>query len=343
MLVDRWTGSPLLSTPAEMERLLRSAPRVWLVADGHRLGTRYRAAFRRLLLEQFRLQAEYGGGVRVALAEGWRPQPDYTVTRELDVAVGPFTLVQVERTAVDPSAGDEWLQMVLHWQMPERFPLNLNSSVKLVNSSGENITQADGPPANGLIMTGERPRLPLPDFKVLHLPNSLAAGLYRLEVTLYEAATLKPMGQGVPFEWLRVGPPPPPPRVPVGAAWRNGLVLLGHGGLPERLVSGDVISVTLMWSTRQPVLDDLTASVQLIGPGGILVAQDDRPPLRGFYPTSRWLPGETVLEETYTLSLPQSLPPGLYRLVVLWYDPATLRRVPVLAGGDALEVARWTR
>ncbi len=343
VLVDRWTGSPLLSTPEEMERLIRSAPRVWVVANGHRLGTRYRAAFRRLLLEQLRLEAEYGGGMRVAVAEGWRPRPDYTVIREMALPVGPFTLVRLERTALEERPTGSWLHLVLHWQIPKGFPLNLNSSVKLVSSAGENLTQSDGPPANGLVRTGERPNLPLPDFKQLRLPDELPAGIYRLEVSLYDPTTLEPAGESVPFEWLRVGPLPAPPRVPVGAVWQNGLVLVGHGELPDRLVPGDVVSVTLTWAARRPVAEDLTLSVQLIGPEGSLVAQDDHPPLRGFYPTSRWVPGETVLEETYTLVLPEALPPGPYRLVVLWYEPSTLRRVPVDAGDDALEVARWTR
>ena len=340
-LVDRWTGAPLLRTRAELEALIKSAPRVWAVADGHRFGVRYRGPFRRLLLEQFHLAAEYTGGVRVALAEGWQEPPPYTVERSLALPVGPFTLERLERTSFLAWGDQRQLALVLHWSFPKRFPLNLFTSVKLVNSAGENLFQADGPPANGLVGTSERPRLPLPDFKVFWLPSDLPPGLYRLEVALYEPATLTPHSPSVPFEWLWVGPPPPPPPHPRQVTWQNGLVLLGHDGLPERLVPGQPLPVRLVWTTRRALAEELTASVQLIGPDGQLVAQDDHPPLRGFYPTSRWLPNETVVPDTYTLALPEELPAGDYRLVVLWYEAQTLRRVPLTDGGDLFELGRW--
>ena len=340
-LVDRWTGAPLLHRPEALERLVKTTPRVWAVADGHRFGARYRDTFQRILLEQFRVVAEFEGGVRVALAEGWQEPPPYTVERPLALPVGPFTLEQVERTELLEHGQQRQLALVLHWSLPEDFPTNLNTSVKLVSSEGQNITQADGPPANGLVGTAEEPRLPLFDVKTLTLPPDLPPGLYRLEVALYEPATLTPHSPSVPFEWLWVGPPPPPPPHPRQVTWQNGLVLLGHDGLPERLVPGQPLPVRLVWTTRRALAEELTASVQLIGPDGQLVAQDDHPPLRGFYPTSRWLPNETVVPDTYTLALPEELPAGDYRLVVLWYEAQTLRRVPLADGGDLFELGRW--
>ena len=80
-----------------------------------------------------------------------------------------------------------------------------------------------------------------------------------------------------------------------------------------------------------------TAFVHLLDPAGQLVAQSDRPPLDGFYPTDAWLPGYPV-RDRYALALPPDLAPGTYRLVAGLYDPTTGQRLPVVDGADAVEL-----
>ncbi|MEW5960922.1 MAG: hypothetical protein AB1801_24615, partial [Chloroflexota bacterium] len=48
----------------------------------------------------------------------------------------------------------------------------------------------------------------------------------------------------------------------------------------------------------------------------------------GAYPTTHWLPGETVIDPI-TLSLPKNLPPGRYSLYVGLYRLDTLERLSV--------------
>ena len=88
-------------------------------------------------------------------------------------------------------------------------------------------------------------------------------------------------------------------------------------------------------------MSDLTAFLHLIGPDGQLVAQHDKAPLDGFYPTSAWTPG-TILTDTYALQLPATLAPGRYRLVAGWYDAATGERMLTEEGNDAAILAEWT-
>ena len=65
------------------------------------------------------------------------------------------------------------------------------------------------------------------------------------------------------------------------------------------------------------------------------VAQHDGDPVRGYTPTSRWEPGELVVDE-HTLTLPADLAPGRYKLVVGMYDPTTVQNIPVRAGTATL-------
>jgi len=58
------------------------------------------------------------------------------------------------------------------------------------------------------------------------------------------------------------------------------------------------------------------------------VRQWDRQPLDGAYPTHLWQPGET-LTDPLTLTLPNNLPPGNYRLAIGLYRLDTMERLPL--------------
>ncbi|MEZ4731043.1 MAG: hypothetical protein R3E79_28315 [Caldilineaceae bacterium] len=45
ILVDRWSGAPLLESAEQLEAVIKSAPRVWLVTDRERLAKRYNGDF----------------------------------------------------------------------------------------------------------------------------------------------------------------------------------------------------------------------------------------------------------------------------------------------------------
>jgi hypothetical protein len=82
---------------------------------------------------------------------------------------------------------------------------------------------------------------------------------------------------------------------------------------------------------------NLIRFVQIIGPDGQIYSQNDASPDNGHYPTSLWQPGE-VVPETITLSLPAGRPPGLYTLHIGLYHPDTGQRLPLLSGGDHVEI-----
>ncbi len=64
---------------------------------------------------------------------------------------------------------------------------------------------------------------------------------------------------------------------------------------------------------------------------GQLVAQMDRPPLLGLFPTSQW-PASTAhgIGDRFFVPLPEDLPAGDYRLIIGLYHSETLERLSVL-------------
>lgn len=132
---------------------------------------------------------------------------------------------------------------------------------------------------------------------------------------------------------IRLAPAPrsqlPAGAVPVSLPFGQGLNLAGWEIVePGRMVPADVAArleranwqLALYWQAGQPLMVDYTISVrpqqngQLIMSGGEAVIQDHQP-VWGFYPTSRWLPGE-IVRDVYALSLPAGLIPDGFQVVV---------------------------
>ncbi|MBX3013964.1 MAG: glycosyltransferase family 39 protein [Caldilineaceae bacterium] len=338
VLVDRWSGARLLDSAAQLETVIRQAPRVWLVTDRERLARRYDGDFLRMVVEQFDV-AYVERDVLALVTKGWHEPPVYTVKRtpSQPIQLGPMQLLNWERT--QPTA-DHRLQAMLFWQLTAAIREPIHTSLQLVRADGARLTQADSAPTDGLVATDDRPTTPLPDYKVMILPETLAPGRYRLEVVAYAVATRSPLADPVAIEWFTVGPPPAVPTYPTNAQWQAGLQLQGYDALPATLTANSSFTLRLVWSTTTTLVDNYTAFVHLIGPDGAIVAQSDRQPLAGFYPTAGWVVDD-VVEDFYSITLPAALAAGDYRLLVGWYQPATGERLPLADGRDALEMAQW--
>lgn len=99
-------------------------------------------------------------------------------------------------------------------------------------------------------------------------------------------------------------------------------------------IPGNDLDLTLHWQARRPLARTAHVFVHVVGQDGQRLAPADGPPLSGpagTLPMDHWPVGET-LPDRRLLPLPADLPPGLYRLEVGLYDPATGDRLPVVAG-----------
>jgi hypothetical protein len=100
------------------------------------------------------------------------------------------------------------------------------------------------------------------------------------------------------------------------------------GGVAAREIpAGQPVQINLYFRALAKMDRDYTLFVHVLDGQGNRVAQRDLPVRHDDYPTSRWQPGELVLDRA-DLPLP-ALPPGAYRFDVGLYDAASGERLPV--------------
>jgi 4-amino-4-deoxy-L-arabinose transferase-like glycosyltransferase len=126
--------------------------------------------------------------------------------------------------------------------------------------------------------------------------------------------------------------PAPAPDHPADAVWGDAIQLVGYSLDAKEVTAGETLYVTLYWRSLAPLDDDYTVFVHLLGghnpaTNGPLWAGHDGQPDGGHYPTSRWQPGQVLLD-LHPLAVPLDAPPGDYQLEVGFYLLATMARLP---------------
>ncbi|MEA3460186.1 MAG: hypothetical protein U9R11_05900, partial [Chloroflexota bacterium] len=150
----------------------------------------------------------------------------------------------------------------------------------------------------------------------------------RAQLTLAVEAT----GQEVKQEqWVELasGPSEPgmgPHFLKVGADF-SGLELT-HAHLPRGTTyrPGEVINVTLYWREKAAIEPRPVAFVHILDSKLVKVAQRDMYPANGLYSIVAWHPNEVVTDRHF-ITLPPTLSPGRYQVVVGLYDSSSLREL----------------
>ncbi|HYF64540.1 MAG TPA: DUF2723 domain-containing protein [Herpetosiphonaceae bacterium] len=124
---------------------------------------------------------------------------------------------------------------------------------------------------------------------------------------------------------------------PADARWDDGIRLSGYSLPAGPFRAGDSVLVTLEWQAAAAPGRDYTFFLHLVDAGGALWGQSDSPPAGG--PTAGWAAGSTRLEIAAPAFKPDA-PPGTYRVLLGWYDPASTQRLPLAGGAETLELGR---
>ncbi len=177
-------------------------------------------------------------------------------------------------------------------------------------------------------------------------------GVYFIHVGLYSLATGKavslPLMQNdkpsaassVVIGPIKVGGPPVgattlkvKPSIILNQPFGNLITLLGYDvGLENPTIQNPKskiqnLKLTLYWQVNAPLERDYTTFLHLRDNNNKNVAQLDRPPVNGRYPTRLWDAGEVVVD---TITLPiDTLPNGSYTPVIGLYDPISGNRLSV--------------
>lgn len=179
----------------------------------------------------------------------------------------------------------------------------------------------------------------------LPLGGRTPGGSYHLQLQLFDE-----IGQMAQHELGQVQIPgrvrdftPPQPEYAIEATFDRSIALHGFDLTKTELQPGQSLEVTLYWQSLAPVDKDYTVFLQLLGPDGQIYAQQDKVPMGGSVPTFTWTPGE-ILADVYTLSLPENLPSGEYRLITGFYLLETGQRLVARQAGveaDFVLLQEW--
>jgi 4-amino-4-deoxy-L-arabinose transferase-like glycosyltransferase len=117
--------------------------------------------------------------------------------------------------------------------------------------------------------------------------------------------------------------------VPHEATLGNVARLLGYTVDTRHAVPGGYVELTLIWQALEPTPVNYHTFTHLYD-GEAMCGQLDGQPVCGGFPTSRWQPGQIVVDP-YRIPIREDAPSGQVPLLVGLYDFATMQRVPILA------------
>ncbi|MBC8252715.1 MAG: glycosyltransferase family 39 protein [Ardenticatenia bacterium] len=245
--------------------------------------------------------------------------------------------------------------LTLFWQT-ERLPeADVVAFVHLMDRAGDVWSQANGPPTAGfhpaaLWSLNEI----VPDVRTVMVPLTLPEGKVRFEVGLLapnlhdrvpvvneagdEVADQVLLGASVITSYPNTGSKP---AHLLDVRFDPSLLLVGYDLAGEARPGGS-LRLTLHWQALDRVDADYTVFAHLVDAAGSLVAQRDQQPQGGDNPTSWWVPGEKIMDQT-TLAMPTDVPPGQYSLHLGLYDLGSGQRLPCwyssgAAGGDHVTI-----
>jgi hypothetical protein len=171
------------------------------------------------------------------------------------------------------------------------------------------------------------PDRPIHTYAELSLPAELASGVYDIVMSGTKGdPTELVLGQIEIANRDRLFEAPPM-AIALDATFGEEVTLLGVDASPQiSAIPGQPVTFTLYWQAQRTPTKDLIRFVHLLTEDGLLQAQYDSRLCAGDCPAASWIEGE-VFQDTISLRLPDDTTNAPLRLVVGWYDMATLTRL----------------
>jgi 4-amino-4-deoxy-L-arabinose transferase-like glycosyltransferase len=245
---------------------------------------------------------------------------------------------------------NEALPLTLYWTTHQPVEEFLTLFIHLTDEQGTMLYQFDGVPVAGKHPTPQwipgavfrDSYLLLPRRATTNTLATLTVGFYPYDDPTHRLAILGPDGRPVDdvvrlarVRIHRVAPTCPTHATP-RARWQNGIQLL-ELDLPPSPADDETMMIRLVWTTEHVLHADYTVFLQALNAQGQVIAQIDRWPQDGDYPTSTWRPGDCV-EDVYQF---ERLPSDWKRIILGLYD-AQVQRLLLEDGADFAEVLSRT-
>jgi hypothetical protein len=242
-----------------------------------------------------------------------------TISRDRSASLDALRLLGWMVAPVDDLLPGSSLSVALCWQAAEAAPAF--GAVTLYVIGPADAVLYSGEPADGYGFERWRTGEVIEDRYWLRLPRTLPSGDYTLWVDVGDT-------EATPLQSLSVAPLTRSFTAPEMASSAQidftgeageGIRLLGFD--LEPLAAGQPWRATLAWEALAEMDEDYVVFLHLREAAtDAPVAQADRMPLQGRYPTSLWVRGEIVVD-SYVLTPPANLAPGDYALYVGFYTP----------------------
>ena len=275
------------------------------------------------------------------LPPGVEPAPQHVLRADVG---GQLRLLgyDIENDSTMPG---EAFRFKLYWEAQREMDRDWSIFVHVFDLDlGLPVATRDRFPGQGLLATSMMsPGLRWVDEYVVWLPQTAYAPAGAvLEVGLYdrrsgerppvvveagEAGVVGVVENGLRFQPLRIEPRPGAVPNPVRIDFEDRLALVGWA-LDRRVAApGEALTLTLYWECLDEMTTAYTVSAQVLDDGGGKVAQWDGWP--GETDTSSWVAGQRVVDRR-VLRIADDAPAGGYRLLLLLYDGATLKRMRII-------------
>lgn len=245
----------------------------------------------------------------------WRPSQPTDLSFGTDIHL---TQVTLDRVQLAPGAV---MRVRLDWQFDKTPELPIYLTLNLLDFQGVGVGSIEQifPIEKWLHQLATT-------YHVLPVHEDAPPGLYRVEVIVgYNAALVERQAVTtikLPVDVIAFETPP--------RARFTGIDLM----TVAINQSEQQLELDLTWQATASLPADYTVFIHLTAPDAVIpLAQMDRPPLEGRYPTSIWSPGE-VIQERYLLDVTH-VPAGEYVIRVGWYHPE-LGRLPTPEGDHVI-------
>jgi hypothetical protein len=110
--------------------------------------------------------------------------------------------------------------------------------------------------------------------------------------------------------------------------WGGAIDLRYYDTIPGNLYPGQLFEMTIYFDKSAPLNVDAIIKVRIVNQDGYTFLLKENKPLE--INTSEWEIGHILRDDSYRLQVPADTPPGLYRIEITFYDPATFDHLPAM-------------
>jgi hypothetical protein len=229
----------------------------------------------------------------------------------------------------------ERYSLTTYWQTFASVYQDYKSFIQLLNSDSSVVAQQDNAPGFGISPTSLWfPGRMIAERQEFDIPLDVKPGVYRIITGMYGGKSGQRLsvtddhGAPMPDDVVKLGEIKIPmnaqnerPSRPMDVSLGSSIRLLGY----DSHAQPSQLELRLFWQAQEKMDADYKVFVHVVDANGNLVAQIDRLPGEGQYPTHIWDVNEKIVD-VYALPL-ANVPPGQYTVSVGMYTPESGERL----------------